>query len=74
VDEPDSLAGAFRYAWSLAVVEAIEAQSGLDAVNRLLDAERTEASGEAPLRQALHTGFSGLDETTIVYLRQTYLH
>jgi hypothetical protein len=64
----------FAYAWSLAVVEAIEAQSGLDAVDHLLDAERTEASGEAALLQALHTSFSGLDDTTIVYLRQTYLH
>ncbi len=63
----------FAYAWSLAVVEAIEAQSGLAAVDRLLDAQRTEASGEAPLRQALRTGFSGLDDITITYLRQTYL-
>jgi tetratricopeptide (TPR) repeat protein len=64
----------FAYAWSLAVVEAIEAQSGLAAVDRLLDAERTEASGEAALRLALHTNFSGLDDTTIIYLRQTYPH
>jgi tetratricopeptide (TPR) repeat protein len=64
----------FAYAWSLAVVEAIEAQSGLDAIDRLLDAERTEASGEAALRKSLHTSFSGLDDATISYLRQTYLH
>ncbi len=64
----------FAYAWSLAVVEAIEAQSGLGAIDRLLDAERTEASGEAALLQALHTNFSGLDDATIGYLRQTYLH
>ncbi len=64
----------FAYAWALAVVEAIEAQSGLEAIDRLLDAERTEASGEAALHQALRTGFSGLDDATISYLRQTYLH
>jgi hypothetical protein len=64
----------FAYAWSLAVVEAVEAQSGLNAIDRLLDAERTKASGEAALREALRTGFSGLDDTTIAYLRQTYLH
>jgi hypothetical protein len=58
----------FAYAWSLAVVEAIEAQSGLDAVDRLLDAERTEVSGEAPLRQALRTGFSGLYSAVTLYL------
>ena len=64
----------FAYAWSLAAVEAIEAQSGLGAIDRLLDAERTEPSSEAALRQALHIGFSGLDEATIAYLRQTSLH
>ncbi len=64
----------FAYAWSLAVVEAIEAQSGLDGIDRLLDAQRTGASGEAALVQALHTKFSDLDQTTIAYLRQTYLH
>jgi hypothetical protein len=47
---------------------------GLEAINRLLDAERTEASSDAALHQALHTGFSGLDDATISYLRQTYLH
>jgi tetratricopeptide (TPR) repeat protein len=64
----------FAYAWSLAVVEAIEAQSGLDAVDRLLDAERTESSGEAAIVQALHTNFSSLSDATTLYLRQTYLH
>jgi len=64
----------FAYAWSLAVVEAIEAQSGSDAIDRLLDAERTETSGEIALREALHTNFSDLDDSTIVYLRQAYLH
>jgi hypothetical protein len=64
----------FAYAWALAVVEAIESQSGLSAIDSLLDAERTEPSGEGALREGLHTTFSGLDDTTIAYLRQTYLH
>ena len=64
----------FAYAWALAAVEAIEAGSGLGAIDSLLDAERTEASGEVALREGLHTTFSGLDDSTIAYLRQTYLH
>jgi len=63
----------FAYAWSLAVVEGIEAQSGPDAIERLLDAERTESSPEAALLQGLRTSYSHLDEATVAYLRQTYL-
>jgi hypothetical protein len=57
----------------LAVVETIEAQSGPDAIDRLLDAERTESSGDAALLEGLRTNFSALDDATIAYLRQTYL-
>jgi tetratricopeptide (TPR) repeat protein len=63
----------FAYAWSLAVVEMIESESGADAINRLLDAERSESSGEAALLQGLRTDFSGLDDATITFLRRTYL-
>ena len=63
----------YAYAWSLAVVEAIEAQSGSDAIDRLLDAVRTESSPDAALLQGLRTHFSALDESTVAYLRQTYL-
>jgi tetratricopeptide (TPR) repeat protein len=62
----------FAYAWALAVVEAIEATSGSDGLDRLLDSERTESSGEAALLQALRTSYSGLDDTTVDYLRKTY--
>lgn len=63
----------YAYAWSLAVVETIEAQSGADAIDRLLDAERSESSGAAALLQGLRTNFSALDDATVAYLRQTYL-
>ena len=63
----------FAYAWALAVVESIEAQSGPDAIDRLLDAERTESSGDAALLEGLRTNLSELDDTTIAYLRRTYL-
>src|SRR6266849_2797496 len=62
----------FAYAWSLAAVESIEATSGSDGLGRLLEATRTEASPEAAIHQALRIGYSGLDESTLDYLRQTY--
>ena len=63
----------YAYAWALAVVEAIEADSGSDGLDRLLDAERTEASGENALLQALRTNYVSLDDSTAEYLRRTYL-
>jgi hypothetical protein len=63
----------YSYAWSLAVVEAIVADSGSDGLDRLLEAERTESSGENALLQALRTNFSSLDDATVEYLRRTYL-
>ena len=61
------------YAWSLAVVETIETQFGTDGMNRLLDAARSEASAEAALHEGLRTNFAELDESTVAFLKQTYL-
>jgi hypothetical protein len=63
----------FSYGWSLAVVESIEANSGSDGLDRLLDAMRAESSGEAALREALRTNYSSLDDSTAEYLQRTYL-
>ncbi len=63
----------YAYAWALAVVEGIEADSGSDGLDRLLDAERAETSGESALLQALRTDYSSLDDSTAEYLRRTYL-
>jgi tetratricopeptide (TPR) repeat protein len=63
----------FSYAWALAVVESIEANSGSDGLDRLLDAMRIESSSETALREALHTNYSSLDDSTVEYLRKTYL-
>jgi len=63
----------FAYAWSLAVVEMVEAEHGSDGINRLLEAERAESSREAALREGLRMNFSSLDEVTIDYLKKTYL-
>ncbi|HEY6128078.1 MAG TPA: hypothetical protein VIW23_07840 [Candidatus Acidoferrum sp.] len=63
----------FSYAWALAMVETIEADSGSDGLGRLLDAVRTESSMGAALLQALRTNYSSLDDATAEYLRRTYL-
>jgi hypothetical protein len=62
----------FAYSWSLAVVESIIANSGIDGVNRLLDATRTESSPEDALREALRTNYEELATTAVEYLQQTY--
>lgn len=62
----------FAYGWALAVVETIEDQFGTDGMNRLLEAQRTESSQEAALRQGLRMNFAELDDATIQYLRKTY--
>ncbi|HKF24382.1 MAG TPA: hypothetical protein VKB24_00360, partial [Candidatus Acidoferrum sp.] len=63
----------YAYAWSLAVVEMIEAREGADGINRLLEAERTESSREAALREGLRMNVSRLDEATVEYLKKAYL-
>jgi hypothetical protein len=63
----------YAYGWALAVVEMIEAQEGSDGINRLLEAERSESSREAALREGLRMNFQSLDDATIEYLKKTYL-
>jgi hypothetical protein len=38
----------------------------------LLDAERSESSREAALREGLRMNFSNLDDLTIAYLKRAY--
>ena len=62
----------FAYGWALATVEMINADFGTDALDRLLNAERSESSGEAALREGLRSNYSELDDKTVQYLKQTY--
>ncbi len=73
VELPDQ-AARFAYAWSLASVESIIANSGMVGIERLLENLLTESSVEAALRAALHTNYADLEEETARYLRGTYLH
>jgi tetratricopeptide (TPR) repeat protein len=63
----------YAYAWSLAMVEMIESTGGPDAVNKLLEAERSEPSRESALREGLRMNPSSLDDATVEYLKRTYL-
>jgi len=58
--------------WALAVVETIESQQGSDGIIRPLEAQRTESSQEAALRQGLRMNFSELDDATAAYLKKIY--
>ncbi len=68
-----SEAARFAYAWSLATVESIIADSGMVTIERLLENLMTESSVEAALRAALHTNYADLEQQTARYLRRTYL-
>ena len=62
---------AIAYAWSLAVVEAIEATSSGD-LERILDRIDEGASTEDALRAALHETYSDLNAATADYLRKIH--
>lgn len=64
---------AIAYAWSLAVVEAIEANGPGDIV-RLLDRMAAGLSGEAAVHDALHMSYADLNSQAGDYLRRTYSH
>ncbi len=63
---------AFAYAWSLAAVESVMADSGPQTINRLLADIGTASSVDGALRQALNVGYADLDKQTADYLRKTY--
>ena len=58
------------YAWSLASVESIIANSGMWGIERLLENLATQSSAEDALRGALHTNYADLERETVRYLRR----
>jgi hypothetical protein len=65
-------AARFAYAWSLAAVEDIIANSGTWGVERLFDRFDEDPSFESAMRASLQTNYSDLERQTVTYLRQTY--
>ncbi len=63
----------YAYAWSLASVESIIANSGTWGIERLLEDFARESSVEAALGVALQTNYADLDRATAEYLRRTYV-
>ena len=61
------------YAWSLAVVEGVEANGPGDLI-RLLDHVATDHSTEAAVRSVLRMSYGELNRQTADYLRHTYPH
>jgi hypothetical protein len=60
------------YAWSLAIVEAMEASGPAD-IERLLERVAVEVTPEGALRSSQHLDYSEVTRATAEYLRVTYL-
>jgi hypothetical protein len=78
---PGDVAGV-AYAWSLAVVEAMQADSSsgefsntdFSNIDRLLEHIRVDPTAEVALRSSQHMDYPELTRATAEYLRRTYLH
>jgi predicted negative regulator of RcsB-dependent stress response len=65
-------AAGFAYAWGLAAVEYIIANSGTWGIERLFDRFDEDPSFESAMRASLQTNYADLERQTVAYLRQTY--
>jgi tetratricopeptide (TPR) repeat protein len=63
----------FAYAWSLAFVESIIANSGMWGIERLLGELASGSAVESALGTSLQTNYADLERNTVDYLRKTYL-
>jgi tetratricopeptide (TPR) repeat protein len=72
-DEYSSAQAGMAYAWSLAAVESIIANSGMWGVERLLQELSTGAAFGPALGSALQTNYGDIERATADYLRRTYV-
>jgi tetratricopeptide (TPR) repeat protein len=63
----------FAYAWSLASVESIIANSGMWGIERLLGELAAGSAVESALGTSLQTNYADLERGMVDYLRKTYL-
>jgi hypothetical protein len=61
------------YAWSLAVVETIVNEDGMDNVGRILDRLAAQSSAEDAVHAVLRDSYADLMQSTVLYLRKAYL-
>jgi tetratricopeptide (TPR) repeat protein len=64
---------AYAYAWSLAAVESIIANSGMYGIEALFTRLKEEDTGQMALERALQLSYSDLELQTVQYLKHTYL-
>ncbi len=62
------------YSWSLAIVELIVKQGGPEDITRILDQIAQGADTQSATKNVLHMDYPDLEEETVRYLRETYLH
>jgi len=70
---PSDEAG-YAYASALATIEYIVQVDGMGDIERILDRIASGSSTEEALREALHSDYNDLMESTTEYLRKTYGH
>ncbi len=64
----------YAYAWALANMEYIIQTNGMGDIERILDRIGSGMATEQALREVLHSDYSDLMESTVGYLRKTYVH
>jgi hypothetical protein len=60
------------YSWALANVEFLVTKDGMSDVEKILDHIATGESTETALREVLHSDYAELEQSTAVYLQNTY--
>jgi tetratricopeptide (TPR) repeat protein len=63
----------YAYAWALANIEYIIEADGMGDVERILNRIAAGASTESALKEVLHRDYEDLMQSTVAYLRKTYL-
>jgi tetratricopeptide (TPR) repeat protein len=63
----------YAYAWALANIEYIIEADGMGDVERILNRIAAGGSTESALKEVLHRDYQDLMQSTVAYLRKTYL-
>jgi len=63
----------YAYAWALANVEYIVQVNGMGDLERILNRIAEGSSTEGAVQEVLHSNYDELAQTTVTYLRKTYL-
>jgi len=64
----------YAYAWALANIEYIVQADGMDDIDRILERIGSGMATDQALREVLHSDYNDLMESTVEYLRKSYVH